>query len=135
MADGKGSPHAHSAEQMKAVLPASSLSLQTLSKSGSMVKLCMLFLRRKGTSVRQSLDSNSECNKTKQNDITIAAQSGLATVTKILTSVEGKDKVFRALFFSLKLLRAAAQCELLPVQVLIFSYEYIYVCILIGTLY
>jgi len=32
-------------------------------------------------------------------------------------SVEGKDKLFRALFYSFKLLRAATQRHMLPVQV------------------
>lgn len=42
----------------------------------------------------------------------------LTAVTKIVTSVEGKDKVFRTLFFGFKLLRAATQRQMLPVQLL-----------------
>jgi len=42
----------------------------------------------------------------------------MTAVTKIVTSVEGKDKVFRMLFFGFKLLRAATQRQMMPVQLL-----------------
>lgn len=53
-----------------------------------------------------------------QVEVTNANAPIMTAVTKIVTSVEGKDKVFRTLFFGFKLLRAATQRQMMPVQLL-----------------
>ncbi|MGB1605087.1 MAG: hypothetical protein ACPIOQ_70790, partial [Promethearchaeia archaeon] len=46
----------------------------------------------------------------------VPATPAVTAISKILSSVEGKDKVLRAFFFGFKVLRAATQRQMQPIQ-------------------